>query len=105
MKTVFQDKPVVFPHKCPDGRAMKSMTDILLDRRATSHFKPDPVPDEYLEAILQFAAQAPSGSNLQPWRFIVVREKANRERLQKAAYNQEKVGEAPVVIIAFAIKD
>ncbi|MGA2247150.1 MAG: nitroreductase family protein [Verrucomicrobiota bacterium] len=34
----------------------------------------------------------------------MVREKANRERLQKAAYNQEKVGEAPVVIIAFALK-
>lgn len=49
------------------------------------------MPDEYLEAILKFAAQAPSGYNLQPWRFIVVRDKANRERLQKAAYNQEKI--------------
>ena len=84
---------------------MKPLTQVLLERRATPHFKPDAVPDEYLEAILQFAAQAPSGYNLQPWRFIVVREKANRERLRKAAFDQEKVSEAPVVIIAFAIKD
>jgi nitroreductase len=105
MKTMFQDKPAIFPKHCPDGKAMKPLTEVLLDRRATSHFKPDAVPEEYLEAILQFAAQAPSGYNLQPWRFIVVREKKNRERLQKAAFNQEKVGEAPVVIIAFAIKD
>jgi len=95
----------LFPEKCPDGRALKPITQVLLDRRATSHFKPDPVPEEYLEAILRFGAQAPSGYNLQPWRFVVVREKENRERLQKAAYNQEKVGEAPVVIIAFAIQD
>jgi nitroreductase len=105
MKIMFQDKPAVFPKLCPDGKAMKTLTQALLDRRATPHFKPEPVPEKYLEAILRFAAQAPSGYNLQPWRFIVVREKENRECLQKAAFNQEKIGEAPVVIIAFAIKD
>src|SRR5439155_17014391 len=105
MKTMFQDKPTVYPKNCVDGKAMKSLPHVLLERRATSHFKPDPVPEEYLEAILQFAAQAPSGYNLQPWRFIVVREKENRERLQRAAFNQQKISEAPVVIITFAIKD
>ena len=105
MKTLFQDKPSVYPKNRADGKAMKPLTQVLLERRATSHFKRDPVPEEYLEAILQFAAQAPSGYNLQPWRFIVVREKANRERLQKAAYNQVKVAEAPVVVIFFGIKD
>ncbi len=102
---MFQDKPSVYPRHCPDGKAAKSLTQTLLDRRATPHFKSDPVPEEYLEAILQFAAQAPSGYNLQPWRFIVVRDKANRERLQKVAFNQLKASQAPVVIIAFAIKD
>lgn len=102
---MFQDKPEVFPKNCVDGKAMKLLTQVLLDRRATSHFKPDAVPEEYLEAILQFTAQAPSGYNLQPWRFIVVREKANRERLQRAAFNQQKIGEAPVVVIFFALKD
>ena len=58
-----------------------------------------------LEAILQLGGQAPSGYNLQPWRFIVVREKENRLRLQKAAFNQPKVAEAPVVIIAVGMKE
>jgi nitroreductase len=105
MNAMLQDKPAGLPERCPDGRPLKPLTQVLLDRRATSHFRPDPVPQEYLEAILQLAGQAPSGYNLQPWRFIVVREKENRLRLQKAAYNQEKVAEAPVMIIAFAIKD
>jgi nitroreductase len=106
MKTItFQDQPLGFPKSQVDGKALKSITQVLLDRRATSHFKSDAVPDEYLEAILRFAAQAPSGYNLQPWRFVVVREKENRQRLQKAAMDQAKVGEAPVMIIAFAVKD
>jgi nitroreductase len=100
----FQEKPTHFPKTQVNGAPLKPITQVLLDRRATQHFKPDPVPAEYLEAILSFAAQAPSGYNLQPWRFIVVRDAENRHRLQKAAMNQSKVSEAPVVIIAFAVK-
>lgn len=104
MTTVFQDKPTKFPTTQVSGAPLKPITQVLLDRRATAHFKPDPVPDEYLEAILKLAAQAPSGYNLQPWGFVVVREEQNRRRLQEAAYGQPKVAEAPVVIIAFGIR-
>ena len=100
----FEHKPDHFPATQVSGSPLKSITHVLLDRRATAHFKPEPVPQEYLEAILRFAAQAPSGYNLQPWRFIVVREEENRRRLQKAAMDQSKVGEAPAVVIAYAIK-
>jgi len=106
LKTIqLQDKPARFPTAQVNGAPLKPITEVLLDRRATRRFKPDPVPEDYLEAILQFAAQAPSGFNLQPWRFIVVREPQNRKRLQQAAMNQAKVAEAPVVIIAFSIND
>ncbi|MGH7951904.1 MAG: nitroreductase family protein [Limisphaerales bacterium] len=105
MKTVLEDKPAGFPTTQVNGAPLKPITQALLDRRATSHFKSDPVPDKYLNAILRFAGQAPSGYNLQPWRFVVVRQQENRLRLKKTAMNQEKVGEAPVVVIAFAVKD
>ena len=101
----FQDKPTRFPATQVNGAPLKPITQVLIDRRATQHFTSDPVPEEYLEAILTFAGQVPSGYNLQPWRFVVVRERENRHRLQKAAMNQSKVSEAPVMIIAFAIKD
>ena len=103
--TGMQDKVRHFPTTQINGAPVKSITQLLLERRATMHFKSDPVPDDYLEAILQLAAQAPSGYNLQPWRFVVVRKPENRARLQKAARDQAKVGEAPVVIVAFAVKD
>src|SRR5215471_11081614 len=100
-----QDKPKAFPTIQPDGTPLKPIPQVLLDRRATNHFRPDEVPEEYLNAILQFAAQAPSGYNLQPWRFIVVRDAENRKRLQKAAFNQPKVAEAPVMVIAVGMKE
>lgn len=99
------NKPARLPANQPDGAALKPLVQVLLDRRATSHFAPEPVPTDYLEAILRLGSQAPSGYNLQPWRFIVVQDQANRERLRRAAYDQEKVGEAPVVIIFVGLKD
>ena len=102
---MLQDKPTNLPSTCPDGRELKRFVPLLLERRATSHFTRDEVPEDYLEAILTCAAQAPSGYNLQPWRFIVVRDPENRERLRKAALNQEKVAEAPVVVIALGLRE
>jgi nitroreductase len=102
--TLFEDQPTHFPAAQVNGSPLNPITHVLLDRRATARFKPDPVPQEYLEGILRFSAQAPSGYNLQPWRFIVVREPQNRKRLQSAAMDQTKVGEAPVVVIAYAVK-
>ena len=100
-----QDQPQKLPSTQPDGSHLKPLPQLLLERRATSHFLPDEVPENYLRAMLELAAQAPSGYNLQPWRFIVVRDEANRQRLMKAAFNQAKVGQAPVVVIALGLKE
>src|SRR5262249_38481239 len=99
------DQPKNLPLTQPQGAPQKPLTQILLDRRATSHFQDEEVPAAYLEAILKLAAQAPSGYNLQPWRFIVVRDAENRKRLQQAAFKQPKIAEAPVLIIAVGMKE
>ena len=88
------------PERRHDGRPLVALPKLLWERRATPHFTSDPVPPEHLEAILACAGQAPSGFNLQPWRFVVVREEENRRRLSRAAFGQSKVAEAPVVVIA-----
>ena len=100
-----QDKPRSLPTTQPNGEKLKSIIEVVLDRRATIHFVPDPIPNEFLNAILLLAAQAPSGYNLQPWPFIVVRKEENRKRLQKVAFNQPKVAEAPAVIICLGMKE
>jgi nicotinate-nucleotide--dimethylbenzimidazole phosphoribosyltransferase len=49
-------------------------------RRDVRRFRPDPVPAEVLERVLTAAHRAPSVGHSQPWRFVVVRDAAARER-------------------------
>jgi nitroreductase len=74
-------------------------------RRATRHFDPSrPLDEALLKRILSLATQAPSGFNLQPWRFLVVRSTRNREKLRACAYGQAKITEAPVAVIVLGHK-
>jgi nitroreductase len=78
----------------------KSLSEAIAQRRATPSFDGIPIPDEDLEKILRAGLQAPSGYNLQPWRFIVVRTPEQKKRLRAASFNQAKVEEASAVIVA-----
>jgi len=78
----------------------KSLAQAIADRRATPSFDGSPIPSEDLKQILEAGLQAPSGYNLQPWRFIVVRSPEQKKRLRAASYNQAKIEEASVVIVA-----
>lgn len=49
--------------------------------RAVRRLRSDPIPDAVLERVLRAATWAPSGGNAQPWRCVVVREKAAKARL------------------------
>jgi len=46
--------------------------EVVLKRRSVRKFKEDKVPQEVLNRILEAGRWAPSGANLQPWRFIVI---------------------------------
>jgi nitroreductase len=83
----------------------KLLSDAIEDRRATPAFLPDAVPENDLRKILTAGLSAPSAYNLQPWRFVVVRDPQQRARLRHAAMKQLKVEEAPVVIVACADLD
>lgn len=60
-------------------------------RRSIRRFKPDPIPEEALQAILLAATQAPSGKNKQPWRFVVVQGEARAEMVRVMQQGIEKM--------------
>jgi nitroreductase len=68
-------------------------------RRSIRKFKPDPIPEEHITALLDSARLAPSGSNSQPWRFKIVRDREIRLQLAQASYKQLFIAEAPVVFV------
>jgi nitroreductase len=81
-------------------RNEKLLSELVRLRRATDSFAPGPIADSDLEEIHQAGLEAPSSYNLQPWRFVVVRDGNQRRKLRMAAMKQQKVEEAPVVIVA-----
>lgn len=83
----------------------KSLSEAVEQRRATPSFDGKPIPDADLKRILEAGLRAPSGYNLQPWRFVVVRTPEQRRRLRGASFNQAKVEEASAVIVACGDKD
>src|SRR5919204_978322 len=85
--------------------AEKPLSEVIRERRATPSFESIPIHEVDLKKILEAGLSAPSGYNLQPWRFVVVRDPEQRKRLRAAAMNQEKVEEAPVMIVACGDSD
>lgn len=53
----------------------------MFTQRAIRRFKPDPIPDDVLEDIMQATIRAPNGGNNQQWRFILVKDAALRGKL------------------------
>lgn len=56
-----------------------ALGDVIAARRDIRRYRPDPVPDDVLTAVLEAGHRAPSVGHSQPWRFIVVREPATRD--------------------------
>ena len=71
-------------------------------RRSIRKYTEQPVGDETVMQLMESARLAPSGSNTQPWHFIVVRSEAMRQQLAKVAHNQKWMADAPVHIVCVA---
>jgi nitroreductase len=84
----------------PTSASERLLSEVIAERRSTPNFGPQPVPEEHLLKIVRAGLDAPSGYNLQPWRFVVVREAEQKVALRAAAFDQAKVEQAPAVIVA-----
>jgi len=49
--------------------------------KAVRKLRPDPIPDEVLRRVLEAATWAPTGGNRQPWRIVLVQDRAKKQRL------------------------
>ena len=74
-------------------------------RKSVRSYFDKPVEEEKLLKILEAARLAPSASNRQEWRFVIVRDKAKRAELSKAAKGQKFLEDAPIVIACLAMSD
>lgn len=74
----------------------------LRKRYSVRAYKPDPISDETLKQILEVVNSAPSAGNLQAYEVVVVRDPERKQQLAKAAWGQQFIAQAPVVLVFVA---
>jgi len=81
---------------------MNEVLRAIQNRRTIRRFKSNPIDEEMLQTILDSGRWAPSFSNLQPWKFIVIKDQGLKNALDKAAKESVLhlgINEAPAVIL------
>lgn len=81
----------------PDG--LKAFLELATSRRSVRDFKPDAVPADVIDQLLEAARWAPSGYNLQPVLFVVVTQPDRKTALRRACMDQRQVSDAPSVVV------
>jgi iodotyrosine deiodinase len=69
---------------------LRAFRERMLTRRTVRHYSAEPVPDALIDDAIAVAGSAPSGANLQPWRFVVVRDPATKRKIRVAAEAEER---------------
>lgn len=82
-----------------------TILEIMRRRQSIRKYQATPVPEDVLARVLEAARMAPSGKNLQPWKFIVVKDPGTKAKLAVASVNQRFIAEAPVVVVACGFPD
>lgn len=85
--TVAYSRPRISP--ATSVSAAREFRDSVLVRRTVRDFAPDAISDEVLDLALEAAASAPSGANMQPWTFVIVRDPAIKHEIRLAAEKEE----------------
>ena len=78
------------------GFAQNAALDNIFSRKSVRSYTDQDVTPEQVETILKAAMAAPSGMNVQPWRFVVIR---NQDTKDKIAGRNSMIKKAPVVIV------
>ena len=82
-----------------------SVLEAAAKRRSIRRYKTNPVRDQVLQRVLEAARLAPSGKNLQPWKFIVVKNQTLKDQLGEASNRQFFMATAPLIIVACGYPD
>jgi len=70
-------------HPMPDATPNTAdLFEIMRTTRSMRRLKPDPVPNALIHKILEAAVCAPSGGNMQRWRFLVIKDAAIKKAVE-----------------------
>jgi len=71
----------------------------IMSRKSVRSFTDQPIPAEYMETMLKAAMAAPTGSNIQPWHFVVLTDKSQYEKVFENNFNMRIFNSAAAVVV------
>jgi len=74
----------------------------ILTRKSTRKYKDTPVEDGKIIQLIESARLAPSGSNTQPWNFVIVRSEDTKAKIADVNHKQTWMKSAPVFLVCVA---
>jgi len=81
------------------------VTEAIQKRVTIRRWKQTPVEKGKIMRVLESARRAPSWGNVQPWRYVVVQDRAKIDELAKSGGGQPQIGTAPVVIVCCGVAE
>jgi nitroreductase len=73
--------------------------DVIKKRRSVRKYKSDPIPEDVLSRILEAGRVAPSAKNIQPWRFIVIKDPSTKKGIAEASRGQLWIADADAILV------
>ena len=78
-----------------------NLLDLIRSRRSIRKYTKEPVPDRLITEIMEAGRWAPSGTNNQPWRFVVIKDKSFKEKLSKMTHYSGIVADSDFCLSVF----
>lgn len=77
----------------------ESLSTIIRERKSVRKFdSSSTIPKEAIAEMLTEATEAPSSSNLQPWRFMVIQDQETKKKIKEFSFNQEQIETSSAII-------
>ena len=78
--------------------------EVIKTRKSVRKYRPDPIPEDVLNRILEAGRAAPSAKNIQPWKFIVIKDPENKKKVAEVCRGQHWIANADVIVCGCALE-
>jgi nitroreductase len=78
--------------------------DVIRKRKSVRKYKSEPIPDEVLNRVLEAGRIAPSAKNIQPWHFIIIKDKRIKRKVAEASRGQYWMADADMILCGCALE-
>jgi len=91
-QTAYRPIPLSFDQLAPREQTanLEAFGRRMARRRTVRHYSSEEVPQALIDGAIAVAGTAPSGANLQPWRFVLVRDPDVKRQIRHAAEQEER---------------